>query len=140
MGFQKKLEKLDFSHVEKRKIEQFIKDINLINPKLLKEKREMLEKIVNNEKISEEEKAKKVYDLLFRLRYPILSRTLEKFDNLANKIYRRCGVKFVPPKFFEGDNINVSFSFKNIHELFQIFKKIKKHKNEIKKLFTVFTK
>lgn len=64
--------------------------------------------ILHNEGLSPYQKGDKLYNLLYRMRYPVMSDYQDKFKKLSNFIYHRTGAKiYLPYLNFECNEIIV---------------------------------
>ncbi|OIO72208.1 MAG: hypothetical protein AUJ85_10605 [Elusimicrobia bacterium CG1_02_37_114] len=64
--------------------------------------------ILNDKRLSPHQKGDKLYNLLYRIRYPVLSGYQDKFKKLANHIYHKTGAKLrLPDPCFECNEIIV---------------------------------
>jgi ParB family chromosome partitioning protein len=82
--------------------------------------------VLKSERLSPLQKSDKIRLLLKRKRYPSLSSMRDSFDSLLKKIGWPEEISVKPSPFFEGEDISVSFSFRNKAEFRRSLRELQK--------------
>lgn len=81
-------------------------------------------KIEQDERLPPSERFAKAFKELYRLRFPHLSQYEEQYERLKAALKMPSQIQFHVPRYFEGDQIDVLFSFRDSKELFELAKKL----------------
>ena len=93
-------------------------------------------KIEQDERLPLSDRFEQVLEKLHRLRFPHLSEYEEKYAELKSALKLPPQIQFHAPRYFEGNRINVSFSFRHPQELLEVAKKLQEtaKKDEVKEI------
>ena len=92
--------------------------------------------IERNESLSRSERFSRAFKGLRRLRFPGLTKHEKRYKELKAALKIPPQIHFVAPPYFEGDRIDVSFSFGDSAELVKVAVKLEAmaHKDELKEI------
>lgn len=140
----------DFSCLEQRSLYSWLSRLRLGENKM-RESLEMVEEICKRDRISVEElfsypafkslfqqgelnineKTEQFRKLLKAIRYPELTRLQEKFQEYKKQLSLPPAISFLPPEYFEGDKLRVSFDCRSVEEFQLMVKKLDKISRQV---------
>lgn len=83
-----------------------------------------IKKIIESEKFSALEKAKKIREIIKEMRYPLLSSWEVAYKDWIRKLKLPSSIKIIHDKFFEEEGLNLNIKFKNPKDLENSLKKM----------------
>jgi len=118
-SFAKLFETLKLSLNKQREILTLVKEISLREDiSILKViENNVLQKILTNEDLDKNQKISKIRIYLKQRRFPVITAAEKEFERHLKKLKLGNGIKFIPPKNFEGSTYMLKIFFRNLTEL-----------------------
>lgn len=99
-----------------------------------------IREILENSALNSKQKGEKIFQLLRRKRYPLLTKWETLFKRKADRLFGKTKIRFSSQPYFEGNEITARLTFKNREEFACLLEKLAEHEKDIIDLIPPYNK